>query len=133
MAGILTFSALSFLDTGPTIWLLLGFIALSVFFFQSRISLLIFLLIIIGSAVPQPNTFWSPYYRLDFNPLISAEGVSSSEYSLVTNHVVYQGILNLSPDFLRSQLPRQLSEVTTLFTRCYYEAYTDAKDHQIKA
>jgi Spermine/spermidine synthase domain len=100
LAGILLFSALSFFNTGPSIWLLVGFAALIPFLVHERLTLLVLFLIVAAVAVPEPNTSWSPYHRIDVKPL-TPMGVSQPwAYSLVADHAWYQGIVDLSPDFL---------------------------------
>ena len=44
---------------------------------------------------------WSPYYRIDFNRLLSQNGRPyRSVYSVVANHAWYQGLVDLSPGAL---------------------------------
>lgn len=100
LAGILAFSALSFFNTGPSTWLVVGFAALVPFLVHERVSLFIFVLIVAGVAVPEPNTSWSPYHRIDFKPLAPTVGFQPWAYSLVADHAWYQGIVDLSSDFL---------------------------------
>ena len=101
LAGVLLFSALAFFNSGPAIWLLVGF-ALLVPFFPRVTPIILFLLAISVVAVPQRNTFWSPYYKIDFVPLPSPDAShQGAAYSIVTNHVWYQFLVNLSPTFLQ--------------------------------
>jgi hypothetical protein len=81
--------------------LLIGFALLTPFFVRERRSILIFALLLGAVAVPEPNTLWSPYYRIDFNRLPSPTGgPDRSVYSVVANHAWYQGLVDLSPDVL---------------------------------
>jgi SAM-dependent methyltransferase len=101
LAGVLLFSALAFFNFGPSVWLLVGFLLL-VPFFPRRIPVILFLLTIAAVAVPQPNVLWSPYYRIDFVPLPPPPGANKiAACSVVTNHVWYQWLADLSPEFLR--------------------------------
>ena len=101
LVGVLLFSALAFFSCGPAIWLLVGF-ALLVPFFPRVTPIILFLLAIGVVAVPQQNTFWSPYYKIDFVPLPSPDASNQGRaYSIVTNHVWYQFLVNLSPAFLQ--------------------------------
>lgn len=101
LAGIALFCALSALNLGPAIWLLVGFCLLVVFFVREPAAILLFVLTITLVAIPEPNTLWSPYYRIDFTQLPAPAGDTSvSAYSIVTNHVWYQWMADLSPGFL---------------------------------
>ncbi len=101
LVGMALFSLLAFLHTGPTIWLLVGFGLLTSLFVHDRTTILVFVLVVCAVAIPQPNTFWSPYYRVDLVQLTPPAGWSRpSAYSLVTNHVWYQWLADLSPEFL---------------------------------
>jgi len=101
LAGALLFSFVAFLNFGPGIWLLLGF-SLLIPFFTSIRPIALFLATIAVVAVPEPNTLWSPYYRIDYVPLTPPAGSSKvAAYSVVTNHMWYQWLADLSPDFLR--------------------------------
>jgi hypothetical protein len=102
LAGMAVFAALSFVNSGPAIWLLVGFICLFPFFVRKPIALALFAVTIIAVAIPESGTFWSPYYRIDFTPLPSPEGSPlPSAYSVVTNHLWYQWAVDLSPTFLK--------------------------------
>ena len=83
------------------VWLLVGFLLL-VPFFPRRTSIILFLLAIGAVAVPQPNTLWSAYCRIEFVPLPSPPGSNQiAANSVVTNHVWYQWLADLSPAFLQ--------------------------------
>jgi hypothetical protein len=91
LLGMALFATLSFVDSGPAIWLLVGFI----------FALLV--VAIAAVAIPESGTLWSPYYRIDFVLMPSPEGSSRpSAYSLVANHSWYQWVVDLSPAFLKS-------------------------------
>ena len=100
LAGALLFSIAAFLNFGPVIWLLVGF-ALLVPLVRGKWQLVLFLVTIAAVAKPEPNTFWSPYSRIDFVPLTPPSGSTKvAAYSLVTNHLWHQWAADLSPDFL---------------------------------
>lgn len=102
LAGLVSFTALSWVGSGPSIWLAVGFACLVPFFIRWRWVLVLFAITVALVAVPEPNTFWSPYYRIDFTPLPSPEGVAKpAAYSVVTNHRWYQWAADLSQSFLR--------------------------------
>jgi len=101
LAGMALFSLLAFLHLGPATWLLLGFLLLAPLVARDRVTLVVLAVVVCAVAIPEPNTFWSPYYRLELTRLPSPDGwPRASAYSLVANHVWYQWFADLSPDFL---------------------------------
>ena len=101
LSGVALFSVLALINSRPAFWLLIGFALLIPFFARQRTSILLFVVTLGAVAIPEPNTLWSPYYRIDFTPLPSPAGWPGlSAYSLVSNHVWYQWIVDLSPDFV---------------------------------
>ena len=101
LAGMALFSLLAFLHLGPATWLLLGFLLLVPLVARDRLTLVVFAVVVCAVAIPDANTSWSPYYRIDLTRLSPPEGwPRASAYSLVTNHVWYQWLADLSPDFL---------------------------------
>jgi hypothetical protein len=101
LAGMALFSLLAFLHLGPAWWLLLGFLLLAPLVVNHRLTLVVLAVVICVVAIPEPNTFWSPYYRIDLNQLPPpGDWPRASAYSLVANHVWYQWLADLSPDFL---------------------------------
>ncbi len=101
LIGAVLFSMVAFLNFGPALWLVIGF-SLLIPFSKGRMQIALFLATIAVVAVPQPNTFWSPYYRIDFVPSKPPSGSTAvAAYSVVTNHMWYQWAADLSPDFLR--------------------------------
>ncbi|MGC2208551.1 MAG: hypothetical protein WA532_00450 [Candidatus Korobacteraceae bacterium] len=101
LAGMLAFTLLSFLSTPPAVWLAIGFLSIAVFFWRERVQLAAFVLLVGVTAIPQPNTYWSPYHRIDLQPIRAAESSVPSAYSLRYNHMWYQTMVDLSPDFVR--------------------------------
>ncbi len=101
LAGMALFSLLALLHLGPATWLLLGFLLLAPLVARDRVTLVVLAVVVCAVAIPEPNTFWSPYYRLELTRLPSPDGwPRASAYSLVANHVWYQWFADLSPDFL---------------------------------
>jgi hypothetical protein len=101
LAGMALFSLLAFLHRGPATWLLLGFLLLAPLIASDRLTLVVFAVVICMVAIPEPNTFWSPYYRIELTRLPPPEGwPRASAYALIANHVWYQWLADLSPDFL---------------------------------
>ena len=102
LAGMALFSLLAFFHLGPAAWLLLGFFLLAPLFARDRLTLVALAAVVCAVAIPEPNTFWSPYYRIELTRLAPPDGwPRASAYALVANHVWYQWFADLSPDFLQ--------------------------------
>jgi len=101
LAGMALFSLLAFLHLGPATWLLLGFLLLAPLIASDRLTLVVFAVVVCVVAIPEPNTFWSPYYRIELTRLSPpVSWPRASAYALVANHVWYQWLADLSPGFL---------------------------------
>ena len=102
LAGLVGFSCLAFLHLGPASWLAVGFLLLVPLIVKDRVTVVAFAIVVGAVAVPQPNTVWSPYNRIDLVEIPPPAGWShSSAYTLVANHSWYQWLLDLSPEFLK--------------------------------
>ena len=100
LAGILVFTALSFLGSPPVIWVLFGFLALIPFFLRQRWTWAVFALIVCVMAIPQSRTYWSPYYRITLTDAPPPPGwPRPSAYYVEVNHDYHQKMLDLSPEF----------------------------------
>ncbi len=100
LLGILAFTGLSFLGSPPVIWVALGLAALVPFFFRQRWTIVAFALIVGAMAIPQSNTYWSPYYRITLEPVPPPQGwPTPAAYEIVVNHDFFQRIVDLSPQF----------------------------------
>jgi hypothetical protein len=100
LAGIIAFTVLSFSDLPPVVWVLLGLLAVSPFFLRQRWALVVFGLIVCAMAIPQPHTYWSPYYRISLDEAPPPPGWSRpSAYVVEVNHDFHQPMLDLSPEF----------------------------------
>jgi hypothetical protein len=101
MSGMVLFSLLSFLHTGPTIWLFMGFGLLLPLLAFDRRAVIVFCVSVMLIAIPQRDTYWSPYYRIDLARLPAPPDCQhATAYSLVSNHSWYQWMLDLSPGFM---------------------------------
>jgi SAM-dependent methyltransferase len=102
LAGMLLFTAMSFYNTAPAAWMLVGCLLLSPFVYQQRTLMAAMIGVILLTAVPQPGAFWSPYYRIDFASLPPPSGWQRpAAYMLEVNHDYHQKAVDLSPDFVR--------------------------------
>lgn len=101
LAGVAAFTGLSFLNAPPVVWLLIGLLLLIPFFYKDKITLLLFAVILLGTGLPDRNTFWSPYYRIDLAPMPGpVERSLPPTYFLSVNHDYHQKMVDLSPDFV---------------------------------
>jgi len=102
LAGVLTFTLLSYLGSLPVIWIGLGMCAAVPFI--SRLALIVtFAAALLTTTVSQHQALWSPYYRIDLEALPAPAGLSRpSGYMLSVNHDYHQKALDLSPSFVAS-------------------------------
>ena len=101
LAGIVVFTFLAFLATPPVVWVLLGFLLLVPFLWRKPVVIAVFICIVLMHLGPGKNTFWSPYYRIDFAALTPPAGSArTSAYRLSVNHDYHQWALDLSPEFM---------------------------------
>jgi SAM-dependent methyltransferase len=100
LGGALLFAAIAFLSFGPAVWLSIGFLLLAPFLKGKRtFALLLVTLALV--AVPERNTIWSPYSRIDLVPLPPPPGSDRvAAYSIEANHLWHQWAADLSPAFL---------------------------------
>jgi SAM-dependent methyltransferase len=100
LAGILVFTLLSILGLSPVLWVSLGFLLLVPFFLSQRWVLAVFALIVCIMAIPQPHTYWSPYYRITLTEVSPPQGwPRPAAYFVDVNHDYHQKMLDLSPEF----------------------------------
>jgi len=100
LGGIVAFTALSFLGSPPVIWVLLGLLGVVPFFLRERWALAVFALLVCAMAVPQPHTYWSPYYRITLDEVPPPPGwPRPAAYRVDVNHDYHQKMLDLSPEF----------------------------------
>lgn len=107
LAGIAGFTLLCFLNQPPWVWTLVAGILCSVFFWRDakarRILAMGFLVCVGLLALPEDRsakTYWSPYQKLTILP--QYDGGRLVSYSLITNSSLYQKIVDLSPEFVRT-------------------------------
>lgn len=117
LAGVLAFTALSYLRTGPVVWLLVVILTLIPFFRRSWNALVLVATVLLVAFLPQA-TAWSPYYRIDLErTTIKAKDGSMVPlgYSVNVNYDGILGAYNLSNDFLST-----LSEDSKFHLLDYY-------------
>jgi SAM-dependent methyltransferase len=102
LAGILLFIALSYLQTPPAVWFLVGGAPLLYWLKgRSRIYGAAMILAAALSVTPQVgNTVWSPYQKLvghELPPGVGGSGTSSPAYLVEISDVFYQVAVDLRP------------------------------------
>ena len=101
LAGIAAYTLLSSLSPPPLAWILVGFLAMIPFFVRNWVALGVFAGIVCICGLPQPNTYWSPYYRIDLAVAPQPAGwPRPSAYFLSFNHDYHQKPVDLSPAFV---------------------------------
>lgn len=101
LTGIFAFTALSYLCSPPVVWVLIGFLAAAPFFLHRRWTIAAFAFIVCVMAIPQRNTYWSPYYRINVQAVAPPPGwTHPSAYWVDVNHDYHQKMLDLSPGFV---------------------------------
>jgi MFS family permease len=109
LLGIWVFSAMSFLSLPPFYWFLLA-LSMSLWFLRGGKYVLLCNGVAAAACLAllflsRGESKWSPYYRIDVQP-IRLEGSGSSEpdvewgHKLVVNQDYHQKALDLSPDFV---------------------------------
>lgn len=106
LAGVAAFTLIAFLRLPPVAWTSLAFLCLVPFFRQSKLALVFFLLTVAATYRHEPDTYWSPYYRIDVQTgSVPAGWTTPHVYELEVNHDFHQHILDLSEEF-RSRYPQ---------------------------
>jgi len=109
LAGVLAYTILSYMRTGPAVWVLVAILPLIPFFWRSRNILVLAAIVIVVPFMPKANV-WSPYYRIDLEH-ISAEAKNGEMlhqgYTVNVNHDGILGAYDLREDFVSRLSDRQ--------------------------
>jgi SAM-dependent methyltransferase len=102
-AGVVAFALLCYLRTGPAIWLLVVTMAMVPFFWRIRDALILGATVILVAFLPSAAA-WSPYYRIDLQPV--ATQAQNGEmlrlgYTVKVNHDGILGAFDMSDGFQR--------------------------------
>ena len=101
LAGVLLFTSMAYWELSPAWWLAVGMAFLLPLLPRRPIPIAILVLTTLAVAVPQPSTFWSPYYRVELQSSASPPHWRfPSAYYLNVNHDYHQKIVDLSASFL---------------------------------
>lgn len=109
LAGVLAFTALCYMRTGPAVWIFVTVLLLVPFFWQSR-NIFVLAAAAIAAACMPAATSWSPYYRIDLQEVFAEAGNSEMLHQGYTVNVNHDGILgayNLSEKFVSQLSERQ--------------------------
>lgn len=101
LAGMLAFTLVAFLRTPPVVWLAVGFLLLMPLLWKNWAQMAILVTVLLATGTPPPHTYWSPYHRIDVQPVTLPGSTRPAAYSLRYNHLWYQTMVNLSPPFMR--------------------------------
>jgi SAM-dependent methyltransferase/uncharacterized membrane protein len=106
VAGIWIFASMAFLHLQPVYWFALAITLLVLIPPVSRqlgvaslIAAVGVFLLVQHSRYPDRTTYWSPYEKLEVQPL------GNDQYGIYVNNTGYMGIANMTPEFLR-QIPQ---------------------------
>lgn len=114
LVGVLAFFAVSRLMLPPAIWLGIVLAGFALLQSRSRDRLLVasmivpLALLLHGKAPTETKVLWTPYQQITLSPVRTANGEMVAA-NIRVNHIGYQYIVNLSPDFLHRH-PRLLTE-----------------------
>jgi SAM-dependent methyltransferase len=101
LAGILAFATLSFFHLPPVVWVLGGFLLALPLFIDNWLAVATFAVIAYAIPGAQPNTYWSPYYRITLDQLRPpSDWPSPAAYLLNVNHDYHQKAVDLSAAFM---------------------------------
>lgn len=102
LTGILSFTAAAFLEWSPLQVLAVAAVLLVPFYRRQRVSLALLACMLAATATSEPNTYWSPYYRVDVQKLEGPDTWGKPRgYFVDVNYDYHQKMLDLSPEFLR--------------------------------
>lgn len=112
LAGVVSYSVLSYLETPPTVWLALGFAALLPFW-RKPLHIALFCTTILLAYFVSVGSIWSPYYRIDISPFYLKDTTSGATSGAATanladklgdkldaNHDYHQKTLDFSKAFM---------------------------------
>lgn len=122
LIGILAFSAISFLQLPPPVWLALTFMGLLAFYRKHRKFAMIYFVVATAVAVYADHknpAIWSPYYRIALSPESTQGAKSPSTTHLTVNYDGFQAIQDLSQSHIE-KFPEKLQQ---LYTRHYNLPY----------
>jgi len=129
LTGVWTFSLLSYLQTPPLVWFGLGLFGVGLYMggrhILSRVTVFVFVAVLVGLAIFGQGVIWSPYQRLEVEELAlprQSDGeLVEVGYNLTVQQIFYQQAMNLSPEALsifRGEIP-ELEDRASLYNLPY--------------
>ncbi|HPB67962.1 MAG: hypothetical protein KBB26_00225 [Candidatus Omnitrophica bacterium] len=103
--GTAAFSFLSYRMMDPVYWFLLG-LSLTLWFYRSsvrRLALQVLIVAAILFVVPPlgKGAYWSPYYKIDMQPIMSQRLQKIIGYEIAANNMFHQNAFDLSDEALK--------------------------------
>lgn len=108
LLGILAYSLLCVLKTGPAIWLFIAALGLLVFCRRPWQIIMLLCAIVLPIAVSKPSAIWSPYYRIDVTPVSLTDNGGTPHpigFNVEVNHDSLEGAYNFSDAYEKSLPP----------------------------
>src|SRR5580704_2383728 len=105
LVGILAFFAVSWLAFSPAVWFTLVLAGMALLqtnrnaMIRVAAAILPVVLLLIDPYSPHHFTLWTPYQQIELEDMNFPNG-ELSRTEILVNHVSYQTIVNLTPDFL---------------------------------
>lgn len=128
LAGVLCFSLLAFFNSPPGAWMFLGLCLLAPLFLRKPLAMVAFTVLAVAVAIPDTHVLWSPYYKIEFTETPRPTGWSRpSAYTLIANHIWYQYLADLSPEFLRQNPSTQPNRAMLPYYDIPYQLVTNPK------
>jgi SAM-dependent methyltransferase len=107
LGGVLVYTALCYMRTGPAVWILVAILPFIPFFWRSRNILVLATAVVAACSMPTASS-WSPYYRIDLEELFAEGKGTEMLHQGYTVNVNHDGIL--SAENLDERFVSQLSE-----------------------
>lgn len=108
LVGVWVFALLSFLQTPPVVWFAIALLGLSLYWGMQKTltysMAIVFTLTLVGIGITNGSSVWSPYHRLDVEPLGMPRQSDGQRiavgHTLKIQQAFYQTAMDLSPDTL---------------------------------
>lgn len=111
LVGVWVFALLSFLQTPPVVWFAVALLGLSLYWGMQKtltyLVAIVFTLILFGMGIANGSSVWSPYHRLDVEPLGMPRQSDGQRvavgHTLKIQQAFYQTAMDLSADTLANR------------------------------
>jgi spermidine synthase len=109
LLGVLVFALLSWLQTPPTVWLIVGIVSILPFFLNGLNAIVWMCAVTLLTGLTAMPAIWSQYYRVDFDTSTVKNGRAVGVAQLSVNHSYHQRMLDLSPAYLNAHPEAELN------------------------